>query len=327
MQKFISCHFGPKGNMRSKATEEFVINRGTTLALLAVALIVLSPASVHAWGANGHRITAKIGEDKLSPAARKAVRDLAGSESLAQLATWPDFIRSFKAWDCVKPWHFLTVEDDEFEKGMAQPASFFRSGCNENLFKDLEMPNNVVAAIDYFSAILGGDAKKARDFAKLLEDAKVDPYRGDVRLTALILIVHFIGDVHQPLHVGKGDDRGGNSVSVQWFSELTNLHSVWDSGLIDHEGLSYTEFARFLEQEFGSVTVDYGDGPATWAMESVTHRTQVYDLGIPPGANLAKLSYDYAAKQDALIKERLYQGGTRLAEHLNRIFDADRSRK
>lgn len=299
------------------------MNRNTMLALIAAALIVLSPSILHAWGANGHRITAKIGEDNLSPEARAAVRDLAGTESLALLATWPDFIRSFKAWDCVKPWHHLTVEDHEdLDKGMARPASFFRSGCNEKLFKDLEMPNNVVAAIDYFSAILGGDQKKARDFAELLGDAKVEPYRGDVRLTALILIVHFVGDVHQPLHVGKGDDRGGNSVSVQWFSELTNLHSVWDSGLIDKEDLSYSEFSLFLENEFGTVTAEYGDGPTTWAQESVDHRSKVYELGVRPGGNLASLSYEYAAKQKALIKKRLYQGGKRLAEHLNRILVA-----
>ena len=305
------------------------MNRGKlSLAVFATALIVLplTPRAAQAWGANGHRIVAKIGQDNLSPAAHAAVVELAGGESLALLATWPDFIRSFSAWDCVKPWHHMTVEDDEtFEQGMARPPRISR-GCDEELFNRLGMPSNVVEAIDYFSAIAGGDEEKGEAFGELLEGSGVEPYRGSVRLTALALLVHFVGDVHQPLHVGRGGDRGGNSITTEWFGELTKLHSLWDSGMIEKEELSYSEFAAFLEQEFADQgPVDYGSGPATWAQESISHRAEVYDIGDDrnPAANLSSLSYEYAAAQNALLKQRLYRGGRRLALLLNSIFDGD----
>ena len=121
---------------------------------------------------------------------------------------------------------------------------------------------------------------------------------------------------------------GGNSISTQWFGELTNLHTLWDSGLIDNEGLSYSEFATFLEEEFADQeAVDYGSGPATWAQESISYRKQVYSIGDDknPAANLSSLSYEYAAAQNGLLKQRLYRGGRRLAQLLNSIFDGDKT--
>lgn len=302
------------------------MNRGTVLLALltmSVTAFLLAPKQTLAWGSNGHRIVARIGEHHLSPAACAGVKRIAGAESLALLATWPDFIRSYPAWDCVKPWHFLTVEDGQtLEEGLARPADIPRA-CDDEAFTRLDMPDNVVAAIDYFSAIVGGDEEKANAFEALLQESGVAPYRGSTRLTALILVVHFVGDVHQPLHVGRGDDRGGNSITTQWFGELTKLHSLWDSGLIDKLDLSFSELASFLEQEFAGQPVDHGSGPTTWARESVSYREQVYAIGDErnPAANLPNLSYEYAATHEALLKKRLYQGGRRLAWLLNSIFE------
>jgi len=124
--------------------------------------------------------------------------------------------------------------------------------------------------------------------------------------------------------VGRGGDRGGNSITVEWFDELTKLHSLWDSGLLDNEGLSYSEQVEFLEQEFaGQPVVEYGVGAKTWAQESVDHRDEVYDIVNQrnPEANLSSLSYDYAARRNELLKKRLYAGGIRLAQLLNSVFD------
>lgn len=291
--------------------------------VIATGLCLLTAGTAYAWGANGHRIVAKIGEDRLSPKAHAAVRALAGNESLALLSTWPDFIRSEPNWDCAKPWHYLTVEDGQpFEEGMAK-AGYTSKPCKRDLFVSLGMPDNIVEAIDYFAAIVGGDQEKTSAFTQLITEHGVAPYRGSVRLTALAFLVHFVGDLHQPLHVGRGDDRGGNSITTQWFGDLTRLHALWDTELIEHEQLSYTEFAEFLEQTFiDKEPVQYGTGPATWAQESVSYREQVYDIGDKrdPAANLANLSWEYAAKQNALLKLRLYQGGRRLAQLLNKIF-------
>ena len=300
--------------------------------IAAVIVLPLMPSGAQAWGPNGHRIVAQIGENHLSPTARAAARDLAGSKSLALMATWPDFIRSNPDWDCVKPWHFLTVNDDETVKEGMDRVARLSKHCDKKVFQQLSMPNNVVSAIEYFSDIVRGDADKATAFAELLEKNGVKPpYDSDsIRLTALILVVHFVGDVHQPLHVGRELDRGGNSITTEWFGELTNLHTVWDSELIDKEGLSYSEFATFLEDEFvDQEATNCGENPATWAKESVSYRKQVYDIGDArnPAANLSSLSYEYAAAQDALLKQRLYLGGRRLGHLLNSIFDGDQERE
>lgn len=294
------------------------------LSGLALSLILGAPAA-WAWGPNGHRITAKVAEDSLSDPARAALHDIAGARTLPLLATWPDFIRSFPGWDCVKPWHFMTVEDgQDFEQAMETEPRIPRN-CDADLFNDLKMPFNVVAAIDFFTAVLRGEQAETDAFVALMDGSGVKPLQGSVRLTALALLVHFVGDVHQPLHVGRGPDRGGNSITVRWFDqvELTNLHMVWDENLIRREALSYSEFSAFLEQEFADADpVGFGDGPRTWAMESVAVRAQVYDFSDPrnPGANLPALGYPYAAKQSGLVQRRLYEGGRRLAMLLEKIL-------
>ncbi|NNF16887.1 MAG: S1/P1 nuclease [Gammaproteobacteria bacterium] len=302
------------------------MNRSVLLTVVLVAAFVLlgmQPQVAYAWGKNGHRITAKLGEDRLSPKAHAAVRALAGTKSLALLSNWADFIRSDPAWDCIKPMHYVTVDDDEtLEQGMAKPAYLSRA-CNGELFKTLNMPNNIVSAIDYFAEIVAGDPAKAADFAALLADSGATPLDNSIRLTALALLVHFVGDIHQPLHVGRSD-LGANVISVQWFGELTNLHTVWDTELIEFQQLSYTEFTAFLEQEFANKKgLGLGLGPVTWAHESIAHRVQVYDAGDDghPQANLPRLSYEYAAAQNALLNRRLYSGGTRLGQLLNSIFE------
>jgi len=299
------------------------------IPVAALMVLTLAPSVAYAWGANGHRIVAQVGEDYLSPQARSEVRAIAGRQSLALLSTWPDFIRSFSEWDCVKPWHFLTVEDKEtIDQGLLRKADLNRSRCDPELFTDLEMPNNVLEAIDYFAAIVGGDEEKGKRFGLLLAGSGVEPYGGSLRLTALALVVHFVGDIHQPLHVGRGGDRGGNSITVEWFDELTKLHSLWDSGLLDQEGLSFSEQAAFLEQEFAAEPViEFGSGPRTWAQESIDHRDEVYDIvnDRNPEANLASLSYRYAANRNELLKSRLYAGGIRLAQLLNSVFEVEAS--
>lgn len=288
---------------------------------LATFAIFLHAGSVFAWGANGHRITAKIGEDNLTSVAAERLKDIVGDQSLALMATWPDFVRSFSEYDCFKPWHFLTV-DDGTSIDDARSVRPNRSGsCDMDSFNALGMPANVVDAITYFSDILDGDAQKAADFAQMLKVNGAAPYNGSIEQTALALVVHLVGDVHQPLHVGKGPDRGGNTITVDWFGENMKLHEVWDEALIERQELSYTEFAAFLEQRFGTTDMgDYGDGSQSWAQESVGYRGAVYDFGGNAAYNVPRLEYKYAAKQDRLIKERLYQGGMRLSAVLNAIL-------
>ena len=266
------------------------------------------------WGANGHRITAQIGQNHLSEKSQKAVEELLGSASLAQVATWPDYIRSEKKWDFAKDWHFLTVDDDEFLEDVLKEAN---SGDKEKSI------DNVVEAIEYFSDILAGDTKKLGEFKDLLTAHGVEPHRSP-EATALIFLVHFVGDVHQPLHVGRSNDYGGNTIKVLWFGEESNLHSVWDEGLIENEGLSFTEFSKFIDQvSKDDISKWQKSKPAIWAQESIDYRPEVYHVTLELGQKpeeIKELSYQFAHDKIPIIKERLKKGGIRLAGRLNSIF-------
>ena len=198
-------------------------------------------SAAFAWGPNGHRITARVAEDSLSEQARSAVQAIAGARSLALLATWPDFIRSFKEYDCFKPMHFLTVEDGQDFDNALKVKPFKSRNCTIDDFDDFGLPSNVVSGIDFFAAILAGDNERTANFAAFMEQ-------------------------------------------------------VGAEGLIEKEALSYSEFAEFLNQEFADKpAVEFGEGPKTWALESVAHRDDVYNWGGNPNFNLPKLSYVYAA--------------------------------
>jgi hypothetical protein len=282
---------------------------GTVLVVLAA--LLLAPRAALAWGDNGHRIVGRGAQEALSDEARRAVREIAGARTLAMLATWPDFARSDPAWGFVSSWHYVTVED-----GQSLAEVLERSA------RTVE-PDNVVEAIGYFRAILAGDEPRRRNFEELMRANGAAPREGSVELTALCFLAHFVGDVHQPLHVGRGGDRGGNSIAVNFFGEITELHSVWDSAIIERQGLSFTEFSRFLVAELGG-EVDPGDGgPEAWAGESQAYRQRLYEIwGKTSRDNyLPDLGYRYVYDHIGAIKRHLYLGGLRLAGLLNSIYE------
>ena len=133
---------------------------------------------------------------------------------------------------------------------------------------------------------------------------------------ALRFLVHLVGDLHQPLHVGNGKDRGGNSVRLKWFGESTNLHSVWDSKLIYYQKLSYTEYANYLmlNENRGEIREWQGDSLLTYVHESRDLRAQCYVF------KQDNLKWDYFYTNKELLEKRLLQGGIRLSGELNRIF-------
>ncbi len=133
---------------------------------------------------------------------------------------------------------------------------------------------------------------------------------------ALKCIVHLIGDLHQPLHVGNGEDKGGNDVDVEYFWSKSNLHRVWDSGMIDGQNFSYTEYANWIDHATDEeIALWQSTDVLDWAMESVSYRDQVYDL-----PDSKKISYRYNYDNIELLNKRLLQAGIRLAGVLNKIY-------
>ncbi len=265
------------------------------------------------WGQSGHRIVAQICYDNLSESTRAEVDKVLGDDYLAQVATWPDFIRSEKNWDFTKPWHFITIDPDKTVQQV------INEGKND---PDI---NNVIEAIELMKDILSGDASATRQFQELMDKNKVKPLNGSLKATALAFLIHFIGDVHQPMHVGKNNDYGGNKISVLFFDDKTNLHSVWDSGIIDQEGLSFTEFSDFVDKHTAPMKKTWQKSTTReWAEESVKKRELIYNTlydNTDRDSGLPSLSYNYQHDFLPVVEERLGAAGYRAAAVLNSIFN------
>jgi hypothetical protein len=268
-------------------------------AVAALALLLPSPAL--AWGKTGHRVVAAIADTQLSGLARAHVREILGQgESLDEAANWPDEMRSDPAqfWQKTStPWHYVTVD-----------------------------------GITYDHAPAEGDALEALNhFKRVLQDPTAD--LADKQL-ALRFVIHIVGDLHQPLHVGKCCDRGGNDVKVTWFGKPTNLHAVWDSALVDDEQLSFSELAAKLERHISDkqLIAWWDINPRDWISESAEYRDSFYptaaDMPKPKKGEKVKkgqpvlpdLSYSYVYRLTPLMEQRLSQAGVRLAAYLNWVF-------
>jgi hypothetical protein len=254
--------------------------------ILALLCVALPSTPAFAWGQTGHRVTGAIAENYLSGVARANVRLLLGTETLAQAATWPDDMRSDPAefWQkTASPWHFVTVPAGSTHAAVGAPPE-----------------GDGVTALARFAAVL-------RDPNASVEDKRL----------ALRFTVHIIGDLHQPLHAGRPGDRGGNNVKVSWFGAESNLHSVWDSGMIESRGLSHSELAGWLSGAIApeQIIAWSNPDPEAWVAESVALRETIYPAGVNP-----KLSYGYAYQNASALDGRLSRAGVRIAAYLNRIF-------
>lgn len=262
------------------------------LILLAAAALSLSSSPAMAWGTNGHRVTGKIAQSYLTDEAKAGVTKILGVESIAEASTWPDFMRSAPSnfWEKGTPsWHYVTVPPGTIYSEASAPTA-----------------GDAVTALENFT-------RQVRDENLSIEE----------RQLALRFVIHIVEDLHQPLHNGKGDDRGGNAVKVIFMEEDTNLHKVWDEDLIDHEQLSYSEMARWLQRRITQEQrLAWSDpNPQTWIAESIVMRDRIY-AGIGPRdpEKIPNLSYSYVFKHKADIDLRLQQGGVRLATYLNVLF-------
>jgi hypothetical protein len=255
--------------------------------LLSVLLLGTAQPAL-AWGQTGHRVTGAIADAHLGPKARAALKDLLCTESLAEASTWPDFMRSAPDpfWQKESsPFHYVTIPPGKHYADVGAPPQ-----------------GDAITAMKRFSAVLKDPQ------APLAERQK-----------ALRFLVHIVGDLSQPLHVGRGGeqaDRGGNDVKVSWFGRPTNLHSVWDSDLVDNEGLSYTEWTSWLLAAATPQQMrDWSNpDPLQWLDDSATLREKIYPA-------TPDLGYAYVFDNRERVRQQLTKGGLRLAAYLNRLFD------
>jgi len=252
------------------------------LKKIVFVLALFVSANAISWGLTGHRVVGEIAQKHLSGKAKKNLHRVFGHEGLAYNANWMDFIKSESSYDYMKPWHYCTIPEGK---------TYAEAGTPEE--------KDILWAINNFTGQL-----------------KSDTLTLDEERFALRVLIHLVGDIHQPLHVGNGEDRGGNDVKIKFFWKSSNLHRVWDSGMIDGEKLSFTEFASMLDHnEKGEIEKLQNSTPLDWANESKALRASIYDT-----KGKDNLTYSYVYDHKAQVHRRLKEAGVRLAGLLNEIY-------
>jgi hypothetical protein len=261
------------------------------MKLIRNLLLILTfslPASTFAWGVLGHRITAQIADSYLSSKARRQLMAILGTESLAMTSNWSDFIKSDPSYNYLNPWHYINLKD-----------SLAEAQVNDYLAKD--------TVTDIYTKL---------NF--VIEQLKNKQLEQDKKVLYLRLLIHLVGDIHQPMHTGRPEDLGGNKVNVLWFNQPANLHSIWDEKLIDFQQLSYTEYVAAINFTTKQQRLDWQKQPISqWVYESYALSRQLYNELKQPDQ---KLSYRYNFDHVQHLNDRLLKGGVRLAGILNELF-------
>ncbi len=251
--------------------------------ILFFAMSNLAFANPPVWGKTGHRVVGEVAEMHLKRKARKMVHRILKGRSLASVSNYADDIKSDTLYNKYYPWHYVNYPADK-TYGEESPSE----------------EGDIVMAI--------------RTCIDKLQDGQTADHEREFFLK---MLVHFIGDLHQPLHAGWAENRGGNDIEIQWFGRGSNLHRLWDSDLIDHFGMSYTELARDLpplsKQEFRQMQEG---GVLSWVEESHRLATSIYG-SVSPGE---RLGYRYKYLYWDTVEKQLLKGGVRLAAVLNEIY-------
>ena len=244
-------------------------------------------AEASAWGVTGHRVVAEIAENHLTNRAKRKLKKLIGKQKLAYWANWPDNVRNSPEWKNTSTWHYVNIPPQE---------------TKEQFIEQLKNNNkpNIYTAIQNVKGVI---------VDKNTPDADREIY--------LRFLVHFLGDMMQPMHTGREEDLGGNLIKIQFFKKDTNLHSLWDSGLIDNTKYSYTEYARVLDVKSKEEIKQIQSGNLEdWLYESHQAANQLY-ASVKPGENY---SYDYQEQYKDLLERQLLYAGLRLAKILNEVL-------
>jgi S1/P1 Nuclease len=254
---------------------------------ITILLFIIS-IPTFAWGPTGHRVIGEIANSYLNRKAKKNIKKILGDESIAISSNWGDFIKSDTSMNYLGPWHYVNI----------------KANLNNKEF------NN------YLKNDTGTDAFTRLNF--LVNELKNKDLSIDKKQMYLRLLIHIAGDVHQPMHVSRVEDQGGNRIKVLWFNEPSNLHAVWDDKLIEYQKLSYTEYTKNINHSNKNQRKEWQQIPmADWLFESYQLSDKIYKGITQPDQ---KLSYKYNFDNIEMLNSQLLKGGVRLAGLLNEIF-------
>ena len=264
----------------------------SSVGYLALGVWLLSCAPALSWGSLGHHIIARIAAGELTPTASAAVADLLGGETLPSMvtaSTYADEIRPTRRETA--PWHYVNIEIDS---------------NGYNAARDCPDDACVVAQIEHEEKVIG--------------DTSISK---PIRAEALRFLIHFIGDLHQPLHCADNHDRGGNMVKLILGGQQTNLHAVWDTAVVEALGNSEEMIATTLaSQILPSGRAMWSQGTEiSWANETWMVASRIVYRSFPGSAATDApivLPSTYATTQRAVVEMQLERAGVRLAAVLNR---------
>ena len=254
-------------------------------AVSAVCMLLL-PAEALAWGQKGHRIVAQIAYDHLSPVARCRINKVLGArEGAVYVANWADELKSDTIYKESGDWHY-----QDLNPGMTD--------------------EEVIATLTNYPAE-GGNLFRVKD--SLIAELRKDRHSE----ANLRFIIHFMGDRFCPMHTAHLDDLGGNKVKMKWYGQNTNLHSVWDAKIIDSQGYSYTEYARYLENKYRK------ERRAIMQLteeEIVVQNYRLCDSIYAYQETWNGNAYHYVYHWKDSMERQLYVAGIRLAMLLNELY-------
>ena len=245
-----------------------------------------------AWGPKGHDIVSAIAEQNLTRKARKALDKLLDGHSIIYYSSWMDNLRNSPYWESsyhvTRTWHYANVDEGHTYQTMPK--------CKEG---------DVVGELNRITYEL------KENYANLTDSMRVDYVK---------MVIHMVGDLHCPMHAGRLSDRGGNGVKVKWFGQPTNLHSVFDSHMIDSSRKwSYSEWALHLDIKGRKFKKEAVSGTyEEWFSNTVQNAFRIYDYIDDRKSD--GLSYRFVYDFSPMIEESLLLGGLRLASVLNHIF-------
>ncbi|HEY9170374.1 MAG TPA: S1/P1 nuclease [Lutibacter sp.] len=255
--------------------------------ILTIFLVIVAQLSAHNsnpdWGKTGHRTIGEIADDYTKNKTKRKIAEILDGQSLALVSTFGDDIKSDKRYRNFNTMHYVNM-----------PFGVKYEDSEKNSEGDL------VTGIEKCKAVILDKNSSKEDKAFYLK-----------------LLVHFIGDLHQPMHVGRAEDKGGNDIQVQWFGSGTNLHSVWDSKMIDGFEMTYTELANNADKISKEQVKFLQKGTIVdWVNETQTYAVKAY-ASVEVGD---KLSYNYSYENFETVRSQLQKGGIRLAKVLDDLF-------
>lgn len=254
-----------------------------TIFLVITLFLGFTALSNDYWGKTGHRALAEIANDYLSERAKAKIRLILKGQSMAVASTFADEIKSDDRYDEFKVWHYANAQLNE---------SYENSEKNED--------GDIVVGIQYCIEVLEDPTSDEEDQTFYLK-----------------MLIHLIGDMHQPLHFGLKEDRGANDFEVDWFGKASNFHRVWDSEMINSYGMSYTEMSKNKTVLTPDEIKTYASGDLPdWVEDTRLLTRKVYKSAQARD----DLRYRYMYDWYEVLNLQLHKGGIRLAKVLNQIY-------